>query len=332
MTLEEELGGLLATLGLAARQRRAVSRRLGWDGRPPGTLADAGDACGYTRERVRQLEERAIDRVARTRPRLPLTSAAVALLSDATPTPRTDAAVLLAERGLSRDPFDPAGVLHAARLAGIAVDVVARRRTVLRHDDVVLSPVVETISRKLARRDGAATPTAVAALTGLRELRVRRLLELGGEVRWLADTGWFTFLPFTGAVAAMVRKLLAADASARDLQLALPLDVTEALLALVPRGRLSDTEHAVVAALRQEGGSASVRSLTRLVEPTGVTRTTLAVCLSRSPLFRRVERGRWALAIQRTPDPTHGLRDPLLVLDQREADVALTVRAEAAPR
>jgi hypothetical protein len=71
MTLEEELGGLLATLGLAARQRRAVSRRLGWDGRPPGTLADAetpaatrANACGNSKN-VRSTGSRARARVCR---------------------------------------------------------------------------------------------------------------------------------------------------------------------------------------------------------------------------------------------------------------------------
>src|SRR3954470_15184580 len=154
--LESELGGLLATLGLSPRQRGAVARRLGWDGGRPATLAEAGEVGGYTRERVRQLEERVAERVSRTRPRLPLTASAVEILGTVTPAPRADAARLLAERGLSSDPFDPAGVLHAARLAGIDVDVVAQRRGIFRRDDIVLNPVVATLARNLATRDGAA--------------------------------------------------------------------------------------------------------------------------------------------------------------------------------
>ena len=39
-------------------QAVALARRKGWDGRPAGTLQDAGDAIGVSRERVRQLEVR----------------------------------------------------------------------------------------------------------------------------------------------------------------------------------------------------------------------------------------------------------------------------------
>ncbi len=39
-------------------QAIALARRKGLDGRPPGTLQDAGDAIGVSRERVRQLEVR----------------------------------------------------------------------------------------------------------------------------------------------------------------------------------------------------------------------------------------------------------------------------------
>src|SRR4051794_40532898 len=259
MTLEQELGALLTTLGLRSRQRGAVARRLGWDGGPPATLSDAGRLNDYTRERVRQLEERVVDGVMRSRPQLPVTAAAVAVLGDAVPTARREAASLLAERGLSDEPFDPAGVLRAARLAGLPVEVVAHRRALLRSEDVTLTPVVATIAQKLARRHGAASPAAVAELAGLRMRRVRRLLELGDAVSWLGETGWFTLLPFSGEFASMMFKLLAAapDAPPGDVRSALasdlPLDVVGALLPHARGGRgLSTTERAIVDALRRD--------------------------------------------------------------------------------
>src|SRR5947209_3389531 len=178
MTLEEELGGLLRAIGLASRQRRAVARRLGWDGGAPGTLADAGATTGYTRERVRQLEERTVERIARARPALPVTEAALAVVGEAAPAAREDVAQLLVDRGLNGRPFDAAGVLSAAALAGISVDVIAGPGAVFRRDDVVINPVVAHVTRKLVARDGATTPAAVAELTGLSRRRVRRLLEL----------------------------------------------------------------------------------------------------------------------------------------------------------
>jgi len=56
--LEHELAAVLVAARLEGRQGRVVARRLGWDGHGPTTLAAAGGAEGYTRERVRQLEER----------------------------------------------------------------------------------------------------------------------------------------------------------------------------------------------------------------------------------------------------------------------------------
>ena len=77
MTLEQELDRLLTAARLNGRQARAVSRRLGWDGHGPMTLAAAGGAEGYTRERVRQLEDRLRRHVERHAPALPLTAAAL---------------------------------------------------------------------------------------------------------------------------------------------------------------------------------------------------------------------------------------------------------------
>ncbi|MES1246907.1 MAG: sigma factor-like helix-turn-helix DNA-binding protein, partial [Actinomycetota bacterium] len=196
MTLEEELGGLLRAVGLGSRQREAVARRLGWDGGAPATLAVAAETVGYTRERVRQLEERVEKAVPAMQPSLPLTKAAVGVVGEVAPASRDEAAAALAERGISERPFDPEGILSAARLAGIAVDVVARPRAVLRGTDVVLEPVVAQVAKSLVSRDGAATADAVAKTTGMSRRRVRRLLELGHEVTWLdCGGGWFTVLP-----------------------------------------------------------------------------------------------------------------------------------------
>src|SRR5581483_4367175 len=185
MTLEEELGALLRAIGLAARQRSAITRRLGWDGAPPGTLAEAGKTVGYTRERVRQLEERVTARLSAERPELPVTRAAMALVRKAAPATRREVAELLAEQGLSEQPFDAAGVLAAAELAGMDVEVVARPRVVLRRSDLVLEPVVAQVARTLSLQHGATRTAAVAALTGLSSRRVRRLAELADDILWL---------------------------------------------------------------------------------------------------------------------------------------------------
>jgi Sigma-70, region 4 len=114
MTLEGELNDVLRAARLDEKQRRAVSRRLGWDGRPPTTLAAAGAGEGYTRERVRQLEQRVLEHMERTRPALPLAAAALAAIHTHAPASRGELTRTLMEARLTERPFDPLGVLRAA--------------------------------------------------------------------------------------------------------------------------------------------------------------------------------------------------------------------------
>jgi DNA-directed RNA polymerase sigma subunit (sigma70/sigma32) len=70
-----ELYHLLVSAGFNGRQLTALSTRLRLAGHAAQTLAVAGATAGLTRERVRQLECRLRDHVARSRP--PLTAAAL---------------------------------------------------------------------------------------------------------------------------------------------------------------------------------------------------------------------------------------------------------------
>src|SRR5215217_5606790 len=57
---------------LEARMRHVVERRFGLDGEPPQTLEDLGNQLGVTRERVRQLETRALRELRTEAPSLQL--------------------------------------------------------------------------------------------------------------------------------------------------------------------------------------------------------------------------------------------------------------------
>ena len=105
-TLEQELAQAIAAARLAGRQARAVSRRVGFDGHGPTTLAAAGGAEGYTRERVRQLESRLQHHLA-AGVELPLTQAALRVVESAVPAPRADIAQRLMTEGIAARPFDP---------------------------------------------------------------------------------------------------------------------------------------------------------------------------------------------------------------------------------
>ena len=50
--------------------RQVVERRFGLDGRAPQTLEELGPDLGITRERVRQLENKALRELRRTAPAL----------------------------------------------------------------------------------------------------------------------------------------------------------------------------------------------------------------------------------------------------------------------
>jgi hypothetical protein len=113
-TLEVELAGILHAANLHGRQARAVAARLGWDGEGGCTLALAAEPEGYSRERVRQLEERVRSSVGRSRPRAAAIETALRLIEAAAPVAPHDAAILLAESGVSRCPFQIGGLLSAA--------------------------------------------------------------------------------------------------------------------------------------------------------------------------------------------------------------------------
>jgi RNA polymerase primary sigma factor len=61
-----------ALLRLAPRMRHVLSRRFGLDGEPPQTLEEVGSDLGITRERVRQLESRALRELRSVAPALQL--------------------------------------------------------------------------------------------------------------------------------------------------------------------------------------------------------------------------------------------------------------------
>jgi RNA polymerase primary sigma factor len=56
--------------GLNPRMRLVIARRFGLDGQPPRTLEQVGNELGITRERVRQLESRALRELRSQAPQL----------------------------------------------------------------------------------------------------------------------------------------------------------------------------------------------------------------------------------------------------------------------
>jgi Sigma-70, region 4 len=321
--LLSELDGVLAAAGFSERQALAVRARLGWDGRGGSTLAAAGEEHGYTRERVRQLERR-VEAHLRRAPLLPAVEAALGVIAEAAPAARHTVALALRDAGLALTPFDPAGVLTAAALAGIAVEhEVSGQVVVGRGDEGELERILPA-ARRLARLAGAASATAVARATGSEPQRVARLLQVSEDVVWLGCRDWFGMPARRNRLAGRLRKALAVSGSLplAELPLALwrrpalvplPVDVLAALCralewvainphegtvcAAVPldeRSVLAPAERVVVSVLR-EHGPLGLDAGVRLVAERGVNPGTAGIWIRYAPVVTTVGQDRYAV-------------------------------------
>jgi hypothetical protein len=325
MMLERELDGLLCSARLDRRQGRAVARRLGWDGFPPTTLAAAGAQEGYTRERVRQLEQRVRRHVERERPSLPVAEAALATIHAAAPASRAELADALVQARLAERPFDPLGVLRAGEIAGLEVGVVERDGLFLPRDHALATDGVSLLAKRLVTRDGFTSVELIAARAGTTPAATRRLLELRYDVTWLDAVHERLLVPVAKtAVTTGLQKMLSVtprltledvgaglarqrsrvrlpDAILRSVcatigWLALDRsDVVSSVTALDPVRTLSPLERLLVEVFRAHGPVLPLAWISRCAAEGGMNRSTVGVYLSRSPIFTAVSRGRYAL-------------------------------------
>ncbi len=327
--LEDELAAVLRAARLQGRQARAVTRRLGWDGHGTTTLAAAGGAEGYTRERVRQLEARVEHYLARGHLPLPLTADALRIIEAAAPSPRSDLARTLVERGIAESPFDPSGVITAATLGGLRVGVLAVDGLIVGADAAALPEQALSLARALVARHGA---TSVAELTreltasGISAPALRRLLDHSGEVTWL-DQGreWLVVPGKRSRAGTGLRKMLSiaralslADVdeglrrSARPVILPRAIlrsmcetlewiavdrrtDAVTATVALDPARTLSPLERELVRIFRTDGPVLRFGRAVQLAADAGINPRSAALYLNRTPILRTVSRGRYAV-------------------------------------
>jgi hypothetical protein len=324
-TVEDELSRILAEAGLNGRQRQIIARRLGWDGNGGMTL-EAAASGEMTRERVRQLEERV--RQASAAKFLPVVEAALDLLAARAPITNDDAADLLAAEGLARGPFDPVGLINAARFAGIDEPVSLAAGCIFAGDQQEDATRVAAAARKLVSRNGAASVSAIVDLVDDPALDadvIRRVLVLDPETRWLDGEREWLFLP-TGKnrAANHLRKMLAVAPSLsvsdvregfrryRDREVILPRHVVPELCecfdwvrvdggriaATVPldyRAVLENTEETLVDIFHEHGPVLDRAAAVDLGERYGLDRTTTGLYLGWSPIIERIATNRYTL-------------------------------------
>lgn len=323
-----ELHAVVLNAGLSERQAHALALRLGFDGAGTRTLAEAGEAVGYTRERVRQLEQRLREHARRVPPSLPVTRCAVEMLARSAPTSKASAARVLAVNGLVSPRFDVAGIIATADLLRIEHDLELLGAALLRGRDAELVPQALASARRVQRSDGVASLARVQ-----RELHeaescegLRRLFDAQRDVVWLDDArSWFVVRGVRSRVAPILRKMLTVTATLtlHEVELGMrrafkPVDVPLHIVAplcerypwivvdrrtqIVTRKVTFDAERELTPVERQladlfsrHGPELSFAKTIELGSRVGLSRPTIGVYLTRSPLFERVHRGRYVL-------------------------------------
>jgi hypothetical protein len=324
-TVEDDLGRILDDAALNSRQRQAVARRLGWDGEGGMTLEAAANG-ELTRERVRQLEER-VRRASATTQWLPAVESALDLLAERAPITTDEAAKLLATEGLARRPFDPVGLLNAARFAGIESPLALAASCLYAGDQRTRAERIGDAARKLVSRNGAATVSAIAdSLDDVVDAdAIRRVLALDPETRWLdSEREWLFLQTGRNRAANHLRKMLAVAPSQsiadvregfrryRGREVALPRHVVRELCkcfdwvrvdgdrvaASAPldyRAVLENTEETLVEIFREHGPVLDRATAVDLGERNGLDRTTTGLYLGWSPIIERIATNRYAL-------------------------------------
>jgi hypothetical protein len=203
ISLEDELIDFLASR--PERDRRIVARRLGWDGNGGCTLEIAGNENGITRERVRQLEKKALEplRTAPDYPFAPRLDAALELVEDLLPAPVDRIEYALTEARISEARFALGGLTTAAEILGREVNFKVSKQGgssfVMNAASADLPGIIRRHSRRIVEHWGTGTildlRTRVSEEVNgdVEEVTVVQILKMSADFYWLdKPSGWFT--------------------------------------------------------------------------------------------------------------------------------------------
>lgn len=151
--LEDEVCGLFERVE-TGRNVQMLCSLLGFDGEPPKTLETVGQAHGLTRERVRQIADRAKRRLSTKWFATPRLDAALDILSREEPAQANVLSSALLQSAVTRMQVHPQAVLEAAELVDKPVPV---RRAIIGRDELYCSPANEELVRQATRELRRAT-------------------------------------------------------------------------------------------------------------------------------------------------------------------------------
>ncbi len=323
--LDIELSEALKRLK-SARNRKLVARHLGWGGRPPCSLSQAGAEFQLTRERARQVYAEALPQLRECGP-MPVLDAALAFVARYKYKVVSDVEQELLQQGLTRRRFSVSALLRAAEVFGRtpsfqlhevgsvlfvgAVSPVARR---------VLNRAVKVVIRQGVAR---LSDVSQEVSNGDREL-ARRILQTREDLEWLDRAEeWFSLCAILrNRLVTRIQKVLALhprisisvlhQAISADRSFRIPEPVFRSLCARLPGCRvhgqqliatvvprvdevLSGAEAVICCTLADHGGIMPLSELQKLCFAAGVGRPNLWRVLRSSPVVHRFGTGIYGL-------------------------------------
>ena len=205
LSLEGQLGEFLHALSRFDGERlRALVDRFGWGGKPSTTLEEAGARLSITRERMRQLQEKVLNRLGSISfpVFMPGLDEALRALADASPLGVDAAAALLKQKGISAVEFHPKCVIEAAIACGRKPPIrlqTVKKQTIVAAAVTQNADAILRVAYRQAHASGASNVSEVVAeMTAnnitVDEDAVRHVLREFSEVQF-QEEGWFIHRP-----------------------------------------------------------------------------------------------------------------------------------------
>ena len=235
-SLEEELL-TLACWAHSEQSARIGMRYLGWDGRGRVTLEQAASEVGLTRERVRQIQSRIVNKIEPLGLKPRLLTEAIRVLGERLPCLAATAEGELRERRISICPFRAEGVLSAASALGMETGLTVRpfggARVLLLDEHADSLERLGQSAIELCLSQGVVRLSDLSC-EGDPELK-RTLLEQTGQVAWLDEAREWLWAPKTrtNRILSRLRQILSAVPE-------LPIDTVRA--ALLWKERIADSD------------------------------------------------------------------------------------------
>jgi len=320
-TIEQELR-VMAAWATSDRDAQIAARYLGWDGRGGSTLEEVATETSLTRERVRQIQHRVLEKFRKPASDPVLLRRAIDLVTKRAPGQAEAIEGEIRAAGLSAADFRLEGLLSASVACGLPtpfslVTVGDTRFVTLVGRRDVISATKEIAQNSIATR-GVATVSEVAQQAGLSAHLVRSVLMHDTDIRWLGcGHEWFWSPKFRGnRLVSRIRQILSQvpEVSAELLHAGLlwkenlsaaqlPISIMLALCAdqnwseftkesdqskpLVVRARASQTaESRMVGMLKAFDGVLRAEDFMELCARDGITGGAVSVVLGMSSLIR----------------------------------------------